>query len=340
MSGISSESQLDPGQISSASRSIVTYDARGNRVAVAYEQQLFGALSFRSETTGTADARGLFPERTTTVDNDGDGSVDSRQIGQSNFDANGNPVSSTTSLDNDNDGVIDSRYSFTDSFDVNGRLQTELLDSDTNADGVIDLHAVTTVAPDGLRAVVRTVTQDDGVDGVIDDRSTTRWVYDAAGNNTSITFLDERGPDYTVYGSGTFTMTYDGDNRLLSRTRVQAFEVGGVPYSIDSSTNEYDARGNLLKVTQEYSNQLGGGPGRLVVDYEYGANGERTMFRYGTDFDSDGVIDFESTTQVTNQQFDDGVLALAQQYFDFAGAISLDYTGGVVGITNGNFATN
>jgi len=337
---VSTETPLDPLRLADAHRSTNTYDARGNRVKSEVELYLFDSLNYRSSSSGAADIHGLFPELTYTLDNDGDGIVDFRQTVQTTFDARGNPVASTISIDDDNDGVIDTRYSNTAIFDAYDRLQAEISDSDTNADGVVDTRAFTTVANDGPSAVVRTVTQDYGVDGVIDDRSTSRWKYDAAGNNTSVTILDESLPDNTVYSYAEFTMTYDGDHRVLSRTRAQAFEVGGAPYSTDSSTNVYDGRGNLTHVTAEYSNLFGSGAARTTADFEYGPNGERTMFRYGTDYDADGVVDYENTTQVTNQEFSDGVLALAQQYFDFATLNSADYVGGVAGGVTGVFAGN
>jgi len=327
--GISSESRLSSGESSSAFSYTIAFDSRGNRVSTASEQQLFGSPYYRSSTSSTADAYGHAPESTSTVDSDGDGTDNVRQVTRTTFDARGNPVASSGTIDLDNDGVADQRYSFTDTFDANDRLQTEIYDSDDDADGVIDLHAVTNVANDGPRAVVRTVTQDEDVDGVIDDRSTTRYVYDVAGRNTSVTIVDTRGPDDTVYGFAVFTMTYDSDNRLLSQTRTQAVEVGGIPYSTSTSTSVYDARGNLVHLVAETSDAFGGAPRRVLVDHEYGEHGERTMSRVGNDFEADGTVDFESTTQFTNQEFSDGVLALAQRYFDLAGAISLDYVGSV-----------
>jgi hypothetical protein len=221
LTGRRSGSQLDPAaRVLGSSTSASTYDVRGNLVETVIEQQFFGVPASRTVNSGSADARGLFPEKTFTVDTDGDGDVDSRQVTQTTFDARGNPVSSSTSFDDDNNGAIDSRYAFTDTFDANDHPRTEIFDSDSNADGVIDLRALTTYTQENPRSLVRVTTQDEGVDGVIDDRSTTRWRYDAAGNNTSIVFLDERGPEFTVYGTGEFTMTYDGDNRLLTEVRA------------------------------------------------------------------------------------------------------------------------
>jgi hypothetical protein len=306
---------------------------RGNLVETVIEQQFFGVPASRTVNSGSADARGLFPEKTFTVDTDGDGDVDSRQVTQTTFDARGNPVSSSTSFDDDNNGAIDSRYAFTDTFDANDHPRTEIFDSDSNADGVIDLRALTTYTQENPRSLVRVTTQDEGVDGVIDDRSTTRWRYDAAGNNTSIVFLDERGPEFTVYGTGEFTMTYDGDNRLLTEVRAQSHE-DGVLDSTYSTTYVYDDQGNLTKATTRTTGSSV--PSLQVVDYEYGPDGERTLYRFHTDVEGDGSVDVEGTTQITNQEFSDGVLMLAQQYFDFGENAPGDYTSGFIGTVAGN----
>jgi hypothetical protein len=249
------------------------------------------------------------------------------------FDARGNPVANTTTTDRNADGVADELFTFADSFDANDRLQTEVYESDQNADGAIDTRVVTTVVDDGPRALIRTVTQDDGVDGVIDMRSTTRYVYDTAGNNTSVVVRDMNGPGDAMSGYAEFTMTYDDEKRLLTQVRTQADDVGGVPYSSASLTNVYDDRGNLIRATSEYGGQTFGLPLRQVVEHVYGADGARTQFTVIVDVDGDGTNDSEYTTRITNQEFSDGVLTLAQQYFGFgSGLLGLDYAGGVGGV--------
>jgi hypothetical protein len=336
MSGISSQSSLGLSQPLSGSTSAVTFDSRGNRTFSVNQLFLGGETTYRNESTETTDAFGRLTEQGLAVDDDGDGADDSRQVTQTTYDARGNPVSSLTTYDRDNDGNVDQRSTFTATFDANDRLQSELYESDGDADGVVDVRVTTTVENDGPSTIVRTVSEDDGADGVVDFRTVTRYTYDQAGNNTSTTVLDSSGTQDAVYAYAVFTMTYDAERRVLSNSRVQYTEVGGTPYSSYSYVNTYDDRGNITRTVTDTSNEYFNGPSRYVSEFEYGPQGERTRFGSSIDNNADGTVDYEYSTQVTNQEFSDGVLMLAQQYFEFTGALSLDYVGviggGVVGL--------
>ena len=58
------------------------------------------------------------------------------------------------------------------------------------------------------------------------------------------------------------------------------------------------------------------GIAQQLVTYEYGTSGERTSWRSRLDIDGDGVFEFDFNTQVTSQEFTDGVLMLGYQYFE------------------------
>ncbi|MEO8064149.1 MAG: hypothetical protein ABI821_15555 [Pseudomonadota bacterium] len=339
MTGYASVSQLDPVTPDYAISSAFSFDARGNRVTSAYEQQFFGDLRYRFTSGGAADARGLFPEITATTDNDGDGVIDLREVTQTTFDARGNPVSRKSSDDNDGDGVFDVLHSFTTAFGVNDRISTETYEIDSDADGDPDYRRVTSLDESTPGLFIRTELEDFDVDGTIDQSTTLRVQYDAAGNQVSESLVAQGALLGLGASSYTTTTTYDADHRVLTRDSSEDYDSDGTPDRTTRSTYEYDAQGNPVKATSALNDTFSGSQ-NFGTDYEYGANGERTMFRYHVDYDADGVFEFESATQVTNQLFDDGVLMLGQQYFEFIGAPAFDYVGVVVGGAAGGVASH
>ncbi len=317
------ETRLEPAQIYSASLYINIYDARGNQVETVFEQRLLGTLAWRTAYGGAADGLGRIPVWTSTVDFNGDGVNDYTDIRRSTFDARGNALASTTSSDTNGDGVVDFRSSFVDTFDANDRLLTEIYETDSNVDGVADQRNTITLENAGPNVVVRTELVDVDADGVADHRLTWRQEIDRARNENVASIVTVHLPDGRLESDTEYIMTYDHDNRLLTRVVTDDYDGDGIVNRSESSAYEYDGEGSLISATFEQADTFFGNSTRSSTHYSYGADGERTASVTRTDSDADGVFDNEITTQITNQEFSDGVLALAQQYFNFAASTVL-----------------
>jgi hypothetical protein len=305
-----------PFDVASVYRTITAYDARGNRASEISEQEVMvGVVSRRTVYSGTADSRGLFPEQTSTDDTNGDGAIDARTTVQRTYDARGNPVTTVTTSDTNGDGRPDSISRYTDTFDADDHLQLEVYEDDSNADGTVDARTVTTYQPNTNNIVEWKVETDYGNDGTIDERQYNRVSYDAAGNQVSWDGHGDHGTDDSTHSRERFVMTYDGDRRLLSRVSTHDFEDDGVIDRTYRTTYSYDTNGGLVQVDSQ-TDPAPFSVARQLVDYAYGAQGERTSWRSRIDFEGDGVYESDSSTQITSQEFADGVLMLGYQYFE------------------------
>ncbi len=142
------------------SQRMFTYDAQGNLLADAYEEDsdANGTIDYRSTRTATYLADGRLLDEVTTTDGDADGTPNSQSTTLRTYDAAFNLIGEITERDANGDGVIDSRITNERSYDPFGNLLTRLARADTNNDGVVDSQTLETTTysdiADGLYELV------------------------------------------------------------------------------------------------------------------------------------------------------------------------------------------
>jgi hypothetical protein len=176
--------------------------------------------------------------------------------------------------------------------------ETYLTDSDGDAD--YDLRqSVEYEYAEGLISS-SVVTEDRGLDGVVDSRSTTRYVYNALGAMTSYAFTLDASADGSIDQRYDLEITYDDRGNLLRSTSKEDTDGDGVVDATGLVVNQYHGNGNIASTEFTSDRNADGIPEVRSTD-RYDERGNYLSSVYTQDTDTDGVVDLiSSTTQEYN----------------------------------------
>ena len=286
-----------------------------------------GSIEYSSSVTHEYDEFNNLLRQLTRNDMGDDGTIDSLSDFQAAYDSHMNNIRTVSENDLDGNGAADSRWIQTAEYDAGDRLVSRLSEFDENADGTVDSRETTaiTYTSQDLGAV-ETYRRDNDADGVVDYALTYRWTYDA-GRLRTLEILVE--PDFDEAGHSTArllqTRTYDDDARVLTEVQEQDWD-GVAGFETTSRTAyTYADFGSPLRLETEVD---GGNDGqidyRYTFEYQYGPNGELLGLEDNQSAAPQWTSRVTTSTQITNTLMPDGVLALAQQYFEFAYSLYVD----------------
>jgi hypothetical protein len=300
------------------------FDARGTVTGSTQTSnwQLHGPRQTRKLVEHVVDAYGRTTRQVVDVDLDDDGVTDERQVDTVELQAR--QAVFTTRFDDDADAVIDSVTRTTEHYDARHRVLTRVAETDVAADGVVDMRSSDTYVYDDFARTVRSMHEDDDdADDSADSRSVFEWRLDGDGNVVMSSWATEPDADGHVTQRQTLTREFDRDRRVTGSTSDHDLDGDGIVDERRLDATTFDDVGNVTGVTHDYDVDADGVVESSVVQgYEYGAGGELLGGGTHYDWNGDRRSDFSSTTIVSNEVVDDGVLLLTQGYFRTGYAVS------------------
>jgi hypothetical protein len=306
----------DPDYIDTQS---VVFDPLGNFTSFLEETDNDGDgdVDIRNAQTGQFDAYGAAAEIQVTMDNNADDNVDLRLTLQNEFDARHNLVRSVLLTDNGDDGTVDARAVTTYTVNARDQLLTQVYENDADNDGLVNERRSDSYEYDAAGFLIRMVQESDyNADGTVDNRGIAQYTVNDSGDVLSRTTTYDDVGNGVVQSTTLVTSTYDADGRVLNSHETEDFETdGNIDFNTDY-TYVYDSAGSVMTETRLDQNGQGD-PTTYVNSYFYGVGGELTRSQHTSDFESDGIIDQDTGTDVTNVEFADITTLLTQHYFDF-----------------------
>lgn len=221
----------DDGTVDGARETARTFSARGGMVTERTESEGIWAEP-SSHTTLTYGAHDLLIHVETVR---GDGSVTATTA---TYDARRRLVTSVDTFDPDGDGAVYSSNTVNFVYDEAGRLSVvseERVEGVDEPDGAASLITwrYTYDAKGNVAELV--VDLDDGIDGTLEARETTRSEYDAAGHEVLTTYESDQGADGSVDSAYRSTYVYDGD-RLIASISEYDYDGDGVTDATETYT--------------------------------------------------------------------------------------------------------
>ena len=193
--------------------------------------------------------------------------------------------------DSNGDGRYDSALRGV--YDANGEIQASHFDS--GADG--DEEGATEYFADALGRRTRVLTTNDSSgDGVADYTYTFTQAFDARGNLTLQTSLEQGGLLPVYHYEQRHGFTYDDRGRLLTATYElrDPFDAALVTRTVITYTR--DVRGNATRVVTDGFPSNGQSAYRIVQENSFDSAGRMTHATVTRDDDSNGQVDFRQTT--------------------------------------------
>ena len=213
------------------------------------------------------------------------------------YNEEGRLIKLISELDNDNDGTIDSKSTWTYTYDDKGNRLSRVRETDNDNDGTIDFKSTWTY--DEERYVISFITENDlDDDGIVDEMNKTTYTRTYSRiQNESLTVNICSGESYDFYGemlttAGKYSKTFTGSNECdsiinlnlavneISMTSVDTqicagtiLIVGGMEFSDPgqyqvtlSSTNQCDSIINLTLTHHEIDAAVKEEEGTLSID--------------------------------------------------------------------------
>jgi hypothetical protein len=306
------------GEVDRDHTTINTYDVHGNLTrAVEWEDaDADGGLDSEQIGMSTFDTYGRLLQTIYTLDYDYDGHLDSRETHTYTRDGRGNPVRLLTEVDLEADGSINGRYVSDSTWDASDRQLTSGYDRDFEADGHVDSsrRATSTYGASEQPATFTEQYDGDG-DGVYEQVLHADYSYDGAGNLSR--FVGNYESHYDGWDDAyryMVEMTYDRDQRPLTRTLSYDFENDGTMNIRDVETNTYDTQGFLLSWVYVSSFFGNGNDWMDRVDYTYTPEGAQSKYVQGTDFDGDGTLDVFGQSEIQYAPANNALPQIVTQY--------------------------
>jgi hypothetical protein len=313
---------MDPASSPYATNSDLTYqfDARGARTGynATVDDKADGTIDSVLQISYQNDNYG-FPTVVGTQQFAGDGTtLVARSEERAVFDARHNQTVEAFDNDANADGVYDSRWMQTISVDASDRYMGTEREEDLDGDGAIDMRSVSTIDYSGPSGTIVTETEnDDNADGVIDSRSRFTARYDSDGFLLSQVFEQDDNADGTPEYISRDEISYDPEHRIVTLESPRDDNGDGVIDWSSHNTYTYDSAGNRL--TSQFALYNDGSPDPVYEINEqstYGASGE--FLSSESTMPSNGAASpaFAGSSVATQTQVADGVLLLAQDYFE------------------------
>lgn len=238
------------------------YDDRGRLLVYTVEGFLFGA-PLKSFIRYTYDSRGNIVRLAYEYDWFVDGVLDGRYVERSSYDLQNNLIELVFEDDGDGDGVLDGVSTYAYTWDARGNVLQSDGKTDYGADGVIDERIVVTFTYDQGYLTQLDIASDWDGDGVFEERAGVPFFYERRGNLRYFTQLSQGD-----MGCYVFTTVWDNQNNEVARTEVWDDGADGIIDLEVRYQTSFDAHGNLLVETEEYSDG-DGYRSVLTTRYEY-----------------------------------------------------------------------
>jgi len=335
-----------------------TYDSLGRRTSSRFVSAPSLSGGFSEIQQSTYGERGTWLRHQWDRDDGSDGSIDFRttvtfEIGDYN-----NVLRQQTRSDAGNDGTADSLSDFQITYNDRLNVVRSVSESDLDADGTVDSRATQTFEYDASHRVVSRLSEiDEPADGNADMREVSLFTYDSQGAGALEIYQRDEDVDGAIDYINTRQWNYDGNRlRTLESTETQISDVNGQPLLRLLQTQAYDDDGHVVREDQSqdldgiagfdvitrttYTYTDFGSPLRQVSESDVNADGQVdtvfvTDYVYGAAGDllsssgayTSGVVVLPPMTtsmRFTNTLLADGVLALAQQYFEFSFSAYVD----------------
>ena len=310
------------GQFDRDHTTINTYDVRGNLTRLVDWEDAGADGSLDSESIGesTFDTYGRVLRSVFTLDYDYDGHLDSSEVHTYTRDARGNLLRQLVELDLDANGSVNGRYVTDNTWDAADRQLSSSYDRDFEADGHVDSsrRTASTYGASGKAATYAEQYDGDG-DGEYEQILNADYTYDAAGNVSRYAGIYE-----SHYGGWSDSyrymseMTYDREQRPLTRTLSYDFDNDGTLEIRDVETNTYDANGFTLSWVYQTDFFAGAGINWVDrVDYSYTPEGAQTLTTHSTDFDGDGTLELYGKSEIQYSPTNSAFPQIVTQYLGF-----------------------
>lgn len=300
-------------------RSTYEFDAAGNLTGgnEDYDYGSDGGVDTRYRHKLSIDSLGRVTGDIVDRDDALDGVIDGREVLAYGYDSRSNNTSFSSDSDSDLDGILDQKVRYSAGYDERDRNTGSSLEVDANADGIVDSRTTNSfVLGRGAQPERAVYEQDYNADGVADYRTTVVSTFDAADNELTRTEEVDNDGDGKVDYRQTGAFTYDRERRQLTTDTRQDYDADGVIDYRQREVITYDTAGNPLTDDVQYLDTDGTVEFETLSECHYGSGGERLDCAYSGL--SNGFIGIgmqpNSTLSVKNQEFVDGVLALAQRY--------------------------
>ena len=309
-----------------------SYDSRGTITGSISERDegADGAIDFGMSVDYEFDAFNNLLRQVTRQDIGHDGVVDRVEDYRASYDARLNREGAVSETDANVDGTIDTRYNYVADYDSRNRLISQRAEWDEPADGVVDSLETWSIACDaGGPGAVEIYERDADADGVLEHRLTNSWNYDGSGTLRTLDILQESDIDAVgeLNSQTHAVISFDRDARILSEVQTEDRDGNAGFESVSRRVLTYTDYGSPLRELSEWDFDGDGEVDiRYTTDYQYGAGGEVLSTQTVSEYGAGSTPTPSSSTQVTNLPMTDGVLMLAQQYFEFAfltGAVAI-----------------